>query len=117
MLTLLLRFFINFTSVDDKRLKVTIDHVFIDDFIADKKVKAKRSRRAASDLERTMRILAKAPTSATPPGPHYAPGNNVTDPATQVLSADETTSPPKPDINKKIAPILLTIGSGYGPSI
>lgn len=101
----------------NKRLKVTIDHVFIDDFIADKKVKAKRSRRAASDLERTMRILAKAPTSATPPGPHHAPGNNVTEPVTQVLSDDKTTSSPKPDINKKIAPIPLTIGSGYGPSI
>ncbi|MGZ9709210.1 transposase [Glaciimonas sp. GNP009] len=103
----------------NKRLKVTIDHVFIDDFIADKKIKAKRSRRAASDLERTMRILAKAPTSATPPGPPCEHGSApIKTEALCNLGEATTTTPTIPtDINKKIVPIPLTIGSGYGPSI
>jgi putative transposase len=100
----------------NKRLKVTIDHVFIDDFIADKKVKAKRSRRAASDLERTMRILAKAPTSTTPPGPPREHGSAPIKTEAQFKSGEATPTAPT-DINKKIVPIPLTIGSGYGPSI
>jgi hypothetical protein len=52
-----------------KRLAFTVTQEFINRFVEEKRKKAKHSRRAASDLERTMRALANAPTTNTPPGP------------------------------------------------
>ena len=60
--------------------------------------------------------MAKASTSAPPPGLLHENGSAIIKTEAQVLSA-EITSPPKLDINKKIVLILLTIGGGYGSSI
>lgn len=92
----------------NKRMTFTITQEFIDRFVENKKSKAKRSRRAASDLERTLRVLANAPSSKTPPGPPQ-PVNSASTPELNAEPLNpQTTSPPKP-----IEPQKLTIGSGY----
>jgi transposase InsO family protein len=86
-----------------KRLAFTVTQEFIDRFVEEKKKKAKHSRRAASDLERTMRALANAPTASTPAAPAKVEqvAANSTDPAVP------STAP------QKIEPQKLTIGYGY----
>lgn len=93
----------------NKRMAFTINQEFIDRFVADKKAKAKHSRRAASDLERTLRVLANAPTDKTPPGPPQ-PSHAASAPVGKTDGPDPLASPsPKP----KIEPQKLSIGSGY----
>jgi putative transposase len=48
-----------------RRLNFTVDQEFIERFIEDKQAKAKTSRRAATELARTMRSLAHAPIGTT----------------------------------------------------
>jgi len=95
-----------------KRLMATLDQFFIDDFIEHKKSRAKRSRRAASDLERTQRVLDKSPVAATPPGPPSADAGAGSVPQDGLMEKIEESKK-----STKIKPQKLTIGSGYGPSI
>jgi putative transposase len=94
-----------------KRLAFTINQAFIDRFVEGKKAKAKTSRRAASDLEKTLRALASAPTCTTPPAevkvllPEAAEGD-----AGHV-------EPQEARRNQKIEPEKLTIGSGFTSTI
>jgi len=93
---------------DNKRIAFTVSQEFIDRFIESKKAKARKSRRAASDLERTLRVLANAPTSNTPPGPSKSPdgkstGGKVADDQSVAKQAEQP----------KIEPQKLTIGFGY----
>jgi putative transposase len=85
-----------------KRLAYTVTQEFIDRFVEDKRKKAKHSRRAASDLERTMRALADAPTANTRPRLLSAA------PATSALAADATNEPAP-----VVEPQKLSIGYGY----
>jgi hypothetical protein len=85
-----------------KRLAFTVTQDFIDRFVEDKRKKAKHSRRAASDLERTMRALADAPTASTPSAPL------PTAPATSAPAAAPTNEPAR-----LIEPQKLSIGYGY----
>jgi putative transposase len=48
-----------------RRLNFTVNHEFIERFIKEKQAKEKTSRRAATDLARTMRVLAHAPIETT----------------------------------------------------
>lgn len=90
-----------------KRLAFTVTQEFIDRFIEEKRKTAKHSRRAASDLARTMRTLANAPTSNTPPGPPKAgPIAAATPPAATDPAAPEQAP-------QKIAPQQLTIPPGF----
>jgi putative transposase len=94
-----------------KRLAFTINQAFIDRFVEGKKAKAKTSRRAASDLEKTLRALASAPTCTTPPAevkvllPEAAEGD-----AGHV-------EPQEARRNQKIEPEKLTIGSEFTSTI
>lgn len=93
---------------DNKRLAFTVSQEFIDRFIESKKAKAKKSRRAASDLERTLRVLAKAPTSNTPPGPSTSSdGKSISGEVTEDQSVATQAE------QSKIEPQKLTIGFGY----
>lgn len=94
-----------------KRLAFTVTQEFIDRFVEDKKQKAKHSRRAASDLERTMRALASAPTASTSPGPaKVEQAVQTSAPATAADPAAPAAPAPTP---QKIEPHKLTIGYGY----
>ena len=88
------------------RLTEAISQEFIDRFVAAKKSKAKRSRRAASDVARTLRVLANAPTANTPMPAASSGGSTASEsmPATML-----STAPAKP----KIEPQKLSIGTGY----
>lgn len=92
----------------NKRMAFTVSQEFIDRFVEAKKEKAKHSRRAASNLEKTLRTLANAPTSNTPPGPagHIPP-------VAPHGAPDQAAEPASPANAKKIEPQKLTIGSGY----
>ena len=94
----------------NKRLAFTVSQEFIDRFVEAKKVKAKKSRRAASDLERTLRVLANAPTSNTPPGPPKSSDGKST---TGEVPADPSVVSPTQEDKPKIEPQELTIGFGY----
>lgn len=87
-----------------RRLTEAISREFIDRFVAQKMAKAKKSRRAASDLARTLRVLANAPTARTPPGP-LVPSAPI---ATAAVSAPST-----PTARPKIEPQKLSIGTGF----
>jgi len=91
-----------------KRLAFTVTQEFMDRFVEEKKKKAKHSRRAASDLERTMRALASAPTTSTSPGP--AKVEQVVQTSAPATAADAAALASTP---QKIEPQKLTIGYGY----
>jgi putative transposase len=93
----------------NKRLAFTISQEFIDRFVEAKKIKAKKSRRAASDLERTLRVLANAPTSNTPPGPAKSSDDKSKSGEPAAVQSVDQTRTDKP----KIEPQKLTIGFGY----
>lgn len=84
-----------------KRLASALSHEFLAQYVEHKFAKAKRTRRAASELAQTLRTLAAAPTSMTDA---VAPRVPVPD----VLSP----SPPA-----RVEPERLSIGSGYVGSI
>jgi len=94
-----------------KRMACVIDQAFIESFVETKKEKAKNSRRAASDLEKTLRVLASAPTANTPPGPPQSmeSGPEKYEPPEQ--DAVMTASADQP--RQKIEPQKLTIVSGF----
>ena len=86
-----------------KRLAGALTQEFLHDFVNAKLAKARRTRRAASDLTQTLRTLAAAPTSmsvqppqATPPAPDLA----------------APSAPPA-----RVEPQRLRIGSGYVGSV
>ena len=84
-----------------KRLASALTHEFLAQYVEQKFAKAKRTRRAASELTQTLRTLAAAPTSM-----------NEAE-ATSVAVPDVATqSPPA-----RVAPERLSIGSGYVGSI
>jgi putative transposase len=83
---------------DLKRLAAFADPSFLEAFVTSKIASAKRSRRLASELARTIRALAMAPTAASPLPTSSPPPVVVPDP----------TAP-----SPKIEPLVLTIGSGY----
>src|SRR5471032_189226 len=91
-----------------KRLAFTVTQEFIDRFVEEKRKKAKHSRRAASDLERTMRTLANAPTTNTPPGP---PKSGPVAPAAAPPATTDSALPAQTP--QKIEPLKLTIPSGF----
>ena len=94
----------------NKRLAFTVSQEFIDRFVEAKKEQAKHSRRAASNLEKTLRTLANAPTVNTPPGP---PRNARTPAVAPQGAPAQAAEPATPTTAKKIEPQKLTIGSGY----
>lgn len=84
-----------------KRLASALTHEFLAQYVEQKFAKAKRTRRAASELTQTLRTLAAAPTSMTAPA------------ASSVAVPDVATpSPPA-----RVEPERLSIGSGYVGSI
>jgi transposase InsO family protein len=84
-----------------KRLASALTHEFLAQYVEQKFAKAKRTRRAASELTQTLRTLAAAPTSMTEAA------------ATSVAVPDVATpSPPA-----RVEPERLSIGSGYVGSI
>lgn len=90
-----------------KRLAFTIDQEFIERFVEAKKAKAKSSRRAASELERTLRVLASAPTCTTPLG------ERKTVPPDKAQSDPTLAEPLVFRKEESVEPEKLTIGSGY----
>ena len=87
-----------------RRLTEAISHEFIDRFMAQKKAKAKKSRRAASDVARTLRVLANTPTVRTPPGPLMP---------SAPIAAGAVSAPSTPTARPKIEPQKLSIGTGF----
>ena len=82
-----------------KRLASALTHEFLAQYVEQKFAKAKHTRRAASELTRTLRTLAGAPTSvdtSSQPGAVPSPGLDTT----RVPSA-------------RVEPQRLSIGSGY----
>lgn len=94
----------------NKRLAFTVNQEFIDRFVEAKTEQAKHSRRAASNLEQTLRTLANAPTVNMPPGP---PKVIHTPPVARQGATNQAVAPATPTTPKKIEPQKLTIGSGY----
>jgi len=86
-----------------KHLAGAMNHEGLTQFIEDKLAKAKRSRRGASELTQTLRALAAAPTSVSPPAPPTAP-------------AEPTTSA-APSPTSRVKPRRLSIPSGYVGSL
>ena len=96
-----------------KRLTYAISQDFITRFVEAKKAKAKKSRRAASDLAQTLKVLANAPTANTPPGPPRPAGehsNAASEPAAP-------SAPPAVSRKPKVQPQKLIIKSGYASGI
>lgn len=62
-----------------KRLRSALSQDFLREFIDNKFAKAKRSRRAASDLAQAVKTLAAAPTSMSEPGPKVVPAASAQD--------------------------------------
>ena len=92
-----------------KRFGRVLNDSFLSDFVEQKRKDAKRSRRAESDMARTLRALADAPTalSAIPP---TVPNTLA---PTPVPEGVVTTQPSQPSAPQRIEPIKLRIGSGY----
>lgn len=90
-----------------KKLGFSISQEFIDQFVDAKKTKAKRSRRAASDLERTLRTLAGAPTTKASSAKSKNPSPQV--PSTDEIEVEEIVT----SSEKKVEPQHLTIGFGF----
>jgi putative transposase len=86
-----------------KHLAGAMNHEGLTKFIDDKLTKAKRSRRGASELTQTLRALAAAPTSVSPPAPPTAPA--------------ELTTSPAPSSSARVKPRRLSIPSGYVGSL
>lgn len=86
---------------DLKRLAAFADSSFLEGYVREKLQRAKRSQRAASELARTIRTLAGAPTALPPLGQAVPP-------------PDLTPSAPTPSgPSQRIEPLVLTIGTEY----
>jgi hypothetical protein len=81
----------------------------IDAYVQTKVAAANRSRRAASDAARTLRLLANAPTAKTPAGPLGPDASPVTA-AAKVAEATGEVADTAPD--KPVRPRRLGIGTG-----
>lgn len=86
-----------------KHLAGAMNHEGLTKFIEDKLAKAKRSRRGASELTQTLRALAAAPTSVSPPAPPTA--------------LAEPVSSASPSATARVKPRRLSIPSGYVGSL
>jgi len=86
-----------------KHLAGAMNHDGLTKFIDDKLAKAKRSRRGASELAQTLRALAAAPTSVSPPAPPSA-----APPGASSESSGATAAAPA-----RVKPRKLSIRSGY----
>ena len=84
-----------------KRLASALSHEFLAQYVEQKFAKAKRTRRAASELTQTLRTLAAAPTC-------------MTEAAAKSVSVPDFSSPSPP---ARVEPERLSIGSGYVGSI
>jgi hypothetical protein len=91
-----------------KRLRGSTEQSVIEDFVQTKLAEAKKSRKAATDLARAVRLLASAPTVRTPPGPP------------KELSASPGPSPAEignpadaPPSSQPVRPDKLRIGTGH----
>jgi hypothetical protein len=95
-----------------RRLNFIVNQEFIERFIEEKRAKAKTSRRAATELARTVRILANAPIGTTTAGelPSARLAAAETDPA-QAPMED------KREGKGTLQPEVLSIGFGYSSSI
>ena len=82
-----------------KHLAGAMNNEGLTQFIEDKLAKAKRSRRGASELTQTLRTLAAAPTSVSPPAPPTA--------------LAEPVSSASPSATARVKPRRLSIPSGY----
>lgn len=92
-----------------KRFGHVLNDSFLSDYVEQKRKDAKRSRRAASEMARTLRALANAPTALSAI-PFSLPTARVTTSEPEVVVA---TKPSPPMAEPKIVPIKLRIGSGY----
>ena len=89
---------------DLKRLAAFADPSFLEAYVRDKMHRAKHSQRAASELTRTIRVLASAPTAVSPMPPL----------SQALLTPDPTpSSPTAAGQSQRIEPQMLTIGTGY----
>ncbi len=88
-----------------KHLAGAMNHEGLTRFIEDKLAKAKRSRKGASELTQTLRALAAAPTSVSPPVPVPPAGH------------DEPATSASPSATARVKPRRLSIPSGYVGSL
>jgi transposase InsO family protein len=88
-----------------KRLASNINQDYLAQFIEEKMAKAKRTRRGASDLAKTLRTLATAPVAA------------LMDPPKQQTTKVPVEAVESPLAPERVEPQRLSIGTGYaGPS-
>lgn len=91
-----------------KRGDSALHHQWLSEFIDQKFSKAKKSRRAASDLARTVQTLTKEPSRPAPMDP-------------KKQSDAEKNSAPAPSTRSQkvqvVEPRILTIGSGFSGSL
>lgn len=90
---------------DVKRLAAFADPSFLEAYVRDKMHRAKHSQRAASELTRTIRVLATAPTAVSPL-PQFSQ-------AALTTPDSKPPAPTAPGTTHKIEPLVLTIGTGY----
>lgn len=91
-----------------KRLESAINQQWLSEFVEQKFAKAKKSRRAASDLARTIQTLTKEPSK---PGP-IDPAKSVS--ATKLDVSAKTVAEATPA--KPVLPKALKIGTGFSGS-
>jgi putative transposase len=96
-----------------KRLTFAISQDFISQFVDAKKAKAKTSRRAASNLASTLKVLAQAPTANTPPGP---PKRSDQQSSAATEATADGAAPVAPPDKPRVEPEKLLIRSGYAGS-
>ncbi len=88
-----------------KRLASNLNQEYLAQFIEEKMAKAKRTRRGASDLTKTLRTLTSAPVAA------------LSDPPKQQITKVTVDTVASPPVLERVEPQRLSIGTGYaGPS-
>ena len=95
------------------RRRREVTHDFIETFVEAKKLKAKRSRRGATEVARTIRLLAAAPTTTTPVERIGSQDHLVTQATVEAEASASTNEAGK----AKIKPEKLSIGTGYASGI
>jgi putative transposase len=95
-----------------KRMAQALSASGIEEFVAAKRQQARKSRRAATELARTIRVLARSPTAMTPPGPPRLPADANSTPAS---STDHGSDSAQHDVKSgpAIKPERLHIGTGF----
>jgi len=94
-----------------KRLTSALSQDFLQAYVQHKLTKAKRTRRAASDITQTLRTLAAAPTSISelPPQPPHS--------AQMTARAQAPDGDAPSPTRQRVEPERLSIGSGFVGSI